>query len=98
MNRKNIIESRIASLEGELAELEKFGDDVYFDGDVLIFRIRFANSEQKYNYAAIKAAGRWFITGGRNEGSYLSWDDLVTFWRRAEKVKISIVTDTKRVL
>lgn len=97
MARKDIIESRIASLEEELVELQKFGNDIYFDGDVLIFRLRFPSSDTKYNYAAIKAAGKWSVTGN-STGSRLSWDNLVTLWRQAEKVKISVVTDSKRVL
>lgn len=97
MSRKNVIESRIASLEGELAELEKFGEDIYEDGEVLIFSLRFSEVK-KYRYAAIKAAGKWFITGGKNPGSYLSWDDLTDFWRRGNVAKVRVVTATKRVL
>lgn len=96
MQRKVVIQSRIAALEEELAEIEQFGEDVYQNGDVLIFNCSFGGSV-KYSYAALKAVDSWFITGGKNENSYMSWDDLVMFWRRANVSNIRVVTKTRRV-
>jgi hypothetical protein len=97
MDRREVVRSRIEALEQELAELAKFGDDVYEDGEVLIFSGSFV-SGTNYHYAAIKAGGSWFLTGARNENQYLSWGNLVSFWRRANVSKIRVVTKTRRVL
>ena len=97
MDRRNVVRSRIEALENELAELQRFGEDIYENGEVLIFSGSF-NSGTNYSYAALKADGRWFLTGSRNENQYLSWDSLISFWRRANVDKIRVVTKTRRVL
>lgn len=98
MDRTEVIRSRVASLEAELAEREKFGKDFFEDGEVLIFSGNFGNTAgKKYRYAAIKAAGTWHITGQANAGSYLTWSALVDFFIKANVRKVRVVRTTQHL-
>lgn len=47
------------------------------DSDTVRFNIQFSLSGSVYRYAAIKAAGRWYTTGGQS----LSWNGLIDWIR-----------------
>lgn len=94
--RVQAIESRLRELEAELADIKRFGDDDYEDGDVLTFKGDF-NGPKTYAWAAIKASGKWHLTGGKSI-QHASWDALVEFMRGANVRKVRKVTDTERVV
>jgi hypothetical protein len=96
MDRREIIKARMAELEQELVELRMFGEDVYKEGDVLIFDLDFGNPQKTWRYAAIKGGSLWHVTG-RNTLKYATWDQLVTFWRNSHAVKIWAVSRKRKV-
>jgi hypothetical protein len=101
MNRTEIIEKRIADLEREAAELKRFGPDIYEDGEVLVFSTRFGKAKgegTKYSFAALKAGGRWYLTGPMYGGRAYSWDDLVSFWRASKVRSVKVVMATEFVI
>lgn len=64
-------------------QLESVPDtDPFPDGMVLVFDARFAGSERTYSYAALRATGRWFLTGTREASGVggLAWAELVDWW------------------
>lgn len=74
---KNRLSREVEQLERRLALMRKFAlEDPYEDGDVLAFIRRLGGKD--YQYAALRAAGRWWITGVK-ERSWRSWDDLVAW-------------------
>lgn len=96
-SRKAVIEARIAALEAEAAELERYGEDDYADGTVLTFKTNFGSEfGPTYSYAALKANGWWYLTGQEISGH--TWDWLVSFWRESKTEKIKLVTKTRTIL
>lgn len=99
MSRKEDIEARMRALEAERAQLDRYGEDIYDEGDVIKFVksfkiVRRGNeyvtsefiatksfaSTRDFTYVALKADGKWFMTGRRdNEGRGMPWDSLVEF-------------------
>lgn len=67
----------IASLADQLAEVEKFGEDEYKNGTVLTFKLKYAESPRWFTYAAVKADGRWWLTG--RHSTPFTWSGLVDF-------------------
>jgi hypothetical protein len=76
-------------LEDEIAKLVEFGDDVYPDDSVILFRKRFGSPRRdhktrelssSFTYVALKVAGSWWLTGSSNgPGRRYSWEQLVRF-------------------
>ena len=66
--RLKLARERLAEAEREAAEIPPEPKS-----DFITFNLRFTTSGVTYRYAAIRAAGRWYTTGG---GSY-SWEGLV---------------------
>lgn len=67
--------------EARLADaIDRFGtDDRLVDGCVIMFNKTFSTNRAKvYNYAAIRADGRWFTTGPKSPKSY-TWAELVSW-------------------
>ena len=61
------------ALEDRLAAIEAHGLDVYGNGTVVAFDRTIRSNT--YTYAAVKAAGFWYVTGaGPNR---VEWDDFV---------------------
>lgn len=79
VDRKTIIKSRLAKLESELAELERFPEDAFEDGTVIAFerKLKQYGEYKVYKYAAIKVGG-WYITGG-GTAQNVAWEKL-TEW------------------
>lgn len=95
-SRTEVIEARLRDLEAELADIKRFGEDTYEDGDVLTFKGDY-NGPKTYAYAALKAGGKWHLTGGKAI-QHASWDALVEFMRKANVRKVRRVTETDRVV
>jgi hypothetical protein len=61
--------------------------DPFPDGMVLVFDARFGSESKTYSYAALRAAGKWYVTGqvvrraptGR-AGYGLTWLELIGWW------------------
>jgi hypothetical protein len=66
---------RLAELK--LAMVDRFGDDEYDDGTVVRFQKKFTADGHPYLYAAIKAGGKWYLTGKEQSG--LTWGQFVLF-------------------
>lgn len=76
MGRRDI-EARLRQLEAERAQLTRYGDDVYDDGDVIKFVKTFRKRKlptdgyttsqhyemRDFTYVALKVDGKWFPTG-----------------------------------
>ena len=81
--RLNAIELQMSALAAEQARLlaaaAHFGNDVYEDGNILTWEKCFDGSERSYAYAAIKAAGRWYVTGSVAPRDGMLWGALVDF-------------------
>jgi hypothetical protein len=82
-DRRAVIRHSLEQLQAELFEIEQFGEDNFDENTVLVFDMKFPNTETIFTYAAIKKDGNWFITGVSN-GQYMTWPKLVGFWK--EKV------------
>jgi len=63
----------------QLEHLERYPEqDPFPDGTRLEFTKRFPNSETEYSYLALRAGGRWHLTGARSPQN-VTWDRLVNF-------------------
>jgi hypothetical protein len=71
-------------LQAQLAELDRYGDDPFEDGDVLVFHKTFTHvdawdgrtrTSKPYFYAATRASGLWNTTGPKSPKAY-TWYDL----------------------
>lgn len=77
-------------LAERIAELEKYGDDVYEDDTVLLFKLRHRNYDTLYTYTALKAGGGWWMSG--NQGHVVkTWDQLVEFLSHTDVAEMWIV-------
>lgn len=85
MGRKQDIEARMRALEAERALLDRYGDDIYDDGDVIKFTKTFRPNEytahgdmnRRFTFAALKIGDMWYLTGRTARGK--TWDELVEF-------------------
>lgn len=64
---------RKAKTEAILAAMP---EDVYETGDVLVFTRKFNADGPTYTYAAVKAAGSWYVTGKDNAAAK-TWAQLL---------------------
>lgn len=71
--------------QSKLSMIDEYGDD-HKDGTVLAFRKRFEQFGPSYSYAAIRANGRWYMTGGRSSAQGCSWAELVDWLVAGEPV------------
>jgi len=55
--------------------VERLGDDIFDEGDVLAFTKQFTKDGMVYSYAAIKAGDSWYTTGPK--GGKYTWDEFV---------------------
>lgn len=83
-SRRDVLARQQLRIEEQLQEMERFGDDVYNDDAVLMFKFRHANNSTIYTYVALKVKGLWYLSGA--SGAKLTWDQLVDFWMRGEVV------------
>lgn len=63
-------------VEQKLALIEAYGEDTFDEGIVLHFKKRFEKDGILYQYAALKADGRWHTTGKKNFGAG-TWEQFV---------------------
>lgn len=94
MGRREDIEARMRQLEAERAQLDRYGEDNYDDGDVVKFVKTYRNRTRvlgptsnrcithDFTYVALKADGKWWLTGRYHDsevGNGCTWDHLVEF-------------------
>lgn len=81
MDREEVIQSRIAELEAELAQRRRYGRDTYEDGTVLSWEKTYEDMiDQVFRYAAIKAGDVWYVTGSKASSVRYTWDKLIQLW------------------
>lgn len=81
MDREEVIQSRIAELEAELAQRRRYGRDTYDDGTVLSWEKTYEDTiDQVFRYAAIKAGDVWYVTGSKASSVRYTWDKLIQLW------------------
>lgn len=80
MDREEVIQSRIAELEAELAQRRRYGRDTYEDGTVLSWEKAYEDVEETYRYAAVKAGTVWYVTGSKASSVRYTWDKLIQLW------------------
>jgi hypothetical protein len=76
------LESRMRALAADLDRLKNWPDEPFGDHSVIKFTKRFhGGGGASYIYAAIKANGRWYLTGKANSGNTVSktWEELCEF-------------------
>lgn len=86
MGRKEDIKARMRQLEAEMTLLDRYGDDIYDDGDVIKFTKTFRPNEytahgdgsRRFTFAALKVGDTWYLTG-RTLVNGKTWDELVEF-------------------
>lgn len=85
---------QLAETEKKLQWLESFPEDDFEDGSVITFDKSYESEydykvnddEGKwYKYAAIKADGRWYLSGPKNGGITKDWEALVLFMSKGVK-------------
>lgn len=67
-------EQRAERIRTRLAELDRFGDDPFADGDVIVFNLMFIQDKgttwerrsKPYHYAAVRYNGLWSTTGPKS--------------------------------
>ena len=75
MSRADTLRRQIATLADELARLESRPQEPD-EGSVIRFQAMFPDSfDRRYNYAAIRAGGRWYTTGKGPQR--VTWDGLL---------------------
>jgi hypothetical protein len=79
MNHAERLRARAEAAENQAFGLLELGEDDFEDGDVLWFKKRFAEypDAKEYTYAALKAAGFWYLTGRTMQRMH--WSALVNF-------------------
>lgn len=93
--RRDDIRARLASLEAELNELDKWGDDTYPDGTVIKWKKTFPPAKIKYRFAALKAKDFWYLTN--RDGYRLTWDDLVKMLSHKDSFDHKVAKGWKRL-
>lgn len=96
MNRTQVIAAELARLQDELAQRSVYGEDEHNDGAVLRFSADF-NGAKKYLYAAIKAGGKWHLTGSQAQ-SNLTWSQLVDFFISSNTTKVWKMEKGERIV
>jgi hypothetical protein len=72
-------EKDIERAERRLALLESFPEDHFDEGTVLWFEKKFPSGDRVYTYCALKAGGKWYLTGPSQSGLNYDWGALLEF-------------------
>jgi len=100
MTSTDNIKKQIAYLYGELEKRDRWGDDIYEDSEIIAFTKTFTNNHHagEYYYAAIKADGKWYITGNYESGHPRTWEELIEWFDAKGSVKdVRVVVKTKKL-
>ena len=95
VDRRESILNRLASLEAELAELDKWGDDVYPDGTVIKWKKTFPPRTRKYRFAALRAGGYWYLTN--RDGYRMTWSELVSMLSHSDSFDHKVSSKWKSI-
>lgn len=80
MESPDVLRREAARLLEQAEQLESLPDDDFENGNVITFTKTMGG--RTYDYAAIKAVGKWFRTGrqiGHHQSGYLKWNELLDF-------------------
>jgi hypothetical protein len=80
---KAYIEARMKYYIEQLDKLEKRPVDQFEEGAIVTFQKGFGRSFM-YTYAAVKAGGKWWMSGLRRPSGSMSWDSLMEFIEEGE--------------
>jgi len=96
--RKDMLLRQQRRIDDELARLEAYGEDVYEDDTVIMFRFRFdsGNTGTVYTYVALKIRGLWYLSG--QSGAKLIWDDLIDFWSKGTVIEMWLAASWEPVI
>ena len=73
-----MLERRQQQIVERLATLDRFGEDVYEPGTVIVFKKQFDSSPRVYDYAAMKCDnGFWYTTGPAQGNTPRTWTQLI---------------------
>lgn len=89
MSRADEIRRRISELSDELRRIESWPVEPE-EGTVIRFHLQFCGAGRTYHYAAIRAGGKWYLTGSRAP-QHLSWEDLLTWMTNKECSGIEVL-------
>lgn len=95
VERRESILNRLASLEAELAELDKWGNDDYPEGAVIKWKKTFPPRTMKYRFAALKSGGYWYLTN--RDGYRMTWSELVSMLSHPESFDHKIASKWKSI-
>jgi hypothetical protein len=74
-----LLSGQFTRRQRQLEHLDRYPDeDPFEDGTKLEFAKTFPTGDQEYVYLAIRAAGRWHLTGGRSPQN-VTWSRFVDF-------------------
>lgn len=103
MSRVAVLQSQIASMQRELAELEQFPGDNFALGTAVLFTKMFEDSPaREFHYAAVKgSATQWHLTGvivdpqsdTSRRVNRVDWERLCYFMRDAVNVRVVFAED-----
>jgi hypothetical protein len=88
----------------KLTQAERFGEDDWPEGTIIVFDKQFAGGGTTYHYAAIKApshlrsGGGWYTTEPRAPKDY-SWEDLIAWIQEGPESSIDlyVVSELKHI-
>lgn len=66
-------------LKEKMALVERFGADTFENGTVVKFSKKFNDNGITYDYAAIKADGKWFTTATLTGSSVFTWEEFLAW-------------------
>lgn len=94
--RKAFLEAHASRIMDEIEKLGVLGEDVYEDDNVLSIKYNHGGGTD-YTYIALKAGGKWYLSGYQNQGP-MSWDKMLEFFTHGEIIGMWVVTSWERVV
>jgi len=97
--------AELARVEEKLESRDRFGEDPFKNGDMLKIMITFPSGSGSYTYAAVKARGRYFLSGriqrtdvfGTDQVAGWTYDKLVSWLASADDARVWRVKHMERV-
>lgn len=97
--KRNKVSAARRALELAEAELANARPAEPATGTIVLITGGFREGQQTYSYAAVNAAGLWYVTGARTPDYGLTWDDLVDWFTNhlRANLKFAVTTATKQL-
>lgn len=77
-----------------LDDIDSWPSEPENDGAVVTFSRKFTPRGQIYSYAAIRAVGKWYVTGSSTEP--FTWDELMD-WMGEDKNTLNLVIEQEKL-